>query len=44
MEVGGGVSGRLTEFISLYGEGSYRWAMDDSARIYKGNLGLRVAW
>ncbi len=44
VEVGGGVSGRLTEFISLYGEGSYRWAMDDSARIYKGNLGLRVAW
>lgn len=44
VEVGGGVSGRLTEFVSLYGEGSYRWAMDDSLTVYKGNLGLRVAW
>lgn len=44
VEVGGGVSGRLTQFVSLYGEASYRAAIDDSLRIYKGNLGLRVTW
>jgi autotransporter family porin len=44
VEVGGGLSGRLTEFVSLYGEGSYRTAFDDSLTIYKGNIGLRVTW
>ncbi len=44
VEVGGGVSGRLTQFVSLYGEASYRAAIDDSLRIYKGNIGLRVTW
>lgn len=44
VEVGGGVSGRLTQFVSLYGEASYRTAIDDSLRVYKGNLGLRVSW
>lgn len=44
IDVGGGVSGRLTQFVSLYGEASYRKAIDDSLTIYKGNIGLRVAW
>jgi len=44
VEVGGGVRGRLNEFVSLYGEGSYLTALDDSLRVYKGNVGLRVAW
>ena len=40
----GGVSGRLTQFVSLYGEASYRTAIDSSLTIYKGNVGLRVTW
>jgi autotransporter family porin len=44
LEVGGGVSGRLTRFVSVYGEASYRTAIDDSLTIYKGNVGLRVTW
>ena len=44
VEVGAGVSGRLTQFVGLYGEASYRTAINDSLEIYKGNIGLRVAW
>lgn len=44
MEVGGGVSGRLSRFVSVYGEASYRTAVDNSLTIYKGNVGLRVTW
>lgn len=44
VEVGGGVSGRITQFVSLYGEADYRAAINDSLRIYKGNIGLRVTW
>ena len=44
VEVGGGVSGRITQFVSVYGEASYRTAVDDSLTIYKGNVGLRVRW
>jgi autotransporter family porin len=44
VEVGGGVSGRITPFLSIYGEASYRTAVDDSLTIYKGNVGLRATW
>src|SRR5882672_5758065 len=44
VEVGGGVSGRLTQFVSVYGEASYRTAIDNSLTIYKGNIGLLVTW
>ena len=36
--------GRITQFVSVYGEASYRTAVDDSLTIYKGNVGLRVRW
>jgi outer membrane autotransporter protein len=44
VEVGGGVSGRLSRFVSVYGEASYRTAVDNSLTIYKGNVGLRATW
>jgi len=44
VEVGGGVSGRLSRLVSVYGEASYRTAVDNSLTIYKGNVGLRVTW
>jgi autotransporter family porin len=44
VEIGAGVSGRLTEYVSLYGEGSYRAALDNSSKVYTGTAGLRVAW
>jgi outer membrane autotransporter protein len=44
VEVGAGVSGRITPFVSVYGEASYRTAVNDSLTIYKGNIGLRVTW
>jgi autotransporter family porin len=44
VEVGVGVSGRITPFVSVYGEASYRTAVDDSLTIYKGDVGLRVRW
>lgn len=43
-EAGGGASGRLTQFVSLYGEASYSAAVDDSLKVYRGNIGLRVTW
>ena len=44
MEVGAGVSGRITPFVGAYGEASYRTAVDNSLTIYKGSVGLRVRW
>jgi hypothetical protein len=44
VDVGGGIAGRLTKSVSLYGEGGYRTAVDGSQTIYRGNLGLRVSW
>jgi outer membrane autotransporter protein len=44
VEVGAGISGQITPFVSVYGEASYRTAVDDSLTIYKGNVGLRVTW
>jgi outer membrane autotransporter protein len=44
VEVGGGVSGRLTRFVSVYGEASYRTAIDNSLTTYRSNLGVRVTW
>ena len=44
VEVGGGVSGRLTQFVSVYGQASYRTAIDNSLTVYKGDVGLRVTW
>jgi type V secretory pathway adhesin AidA len=44
VEFGAGISGRLTPYVSVYGEGSYRTAVNDSLTLYKGNVGLRVRW
>jgi outer membrane autotransporter protein len=44
VEVGGGISGRLSQFVSVYSEASYRTAINNSLAVYKGNLGLRVTW
>ena len=44
VEVGAGVSGRITPLVSVYGEASYRTAVDNSLTIYKGNVGRRVRW
>ena len=44
VEVGAGVSGRITPLVSVYGEASYRTAVDNSLTIYKGSVGLRVRW
>jgi hypothetical protein len=44
IEVGAGVSGRITPFVGVYGEASYRTGVDDSLAIYKGDVGPRVRW
>jgi hypothetical protein len=44
VEVGAGVSGRITPFVGVYGEASYRTGVDDSLAIYKGDVGPRVRW
>jgi outer membrane autotransporter protein len=44
VEVGAGISGRITPLVGVYGEASYRTAVNDSLTISKGNVGLRVTW
>jgi fibronectin-binding autotransporter adhesin len=45
IEGGGGVAGKLTRNVSVYGDASYLSALSGEQRIsLKGNVGLRVTW
>jgi outer membrane autotransporter protein len=42
---GGGVTGKLTRNVSVYGDASYLESVSGEKRIaLKGNVGLRVTW
>ena len=45
LEGGGGVTGKLTRNVSVYGDASYLTSVSGSLHIaLKGNVGLRVTW
>ena len=45
LEGGGGVTGKLTRNISIYGDASYLTSVSGESRItLKGNVGARVTW
>ena len=45
VEGGGGVTGKLTRYVSVYGDASYLTAVSGESRdAIKGNVGLRVTW
>jgi outer membrane autotransporter protein len=45
VEGGGGVTGKLTRYVSVYGDASYLTAVSGETRnAIKGNVGLRVTW
>jgi len=45
LEGGGGVAGRLTRNVSVYGDASYLTSVSGESHIaLKGNVGLRVTW
>jgi outer membrane autotransporter protein len=45
LEGGGGVTGRLTRNVSVYGDASYLSSVSGESRItLKGNVGMRVTW
>ena len=45
LEGGGGVTGKLTRNISVYGDASYLGSVSGEQRItLKGNVGARVTW
>ena len=45
LEGGGGVTGKLTRNLSVYGDASYLTSVSGESRIaLKGNVGLRVTW
>jgi type V secretory pathway adhesin AidA len=45
LEGGGGVTGKLTRYVSVYGDASYLTSVSGESRIaLKGNVGLRVTW
>jgi outer membrane autotransporter protein len=45
LEVGGGISAKVTQSLSLYGSASYGTGLDDSdARSISGSVGLRFRW
>jgi outer membrane autotransporter protein len=45
LEGGGGVTGKLTRNVSVYGDASYLSSVSGESRIaLKGNVGLRVTW
>jgi outer membrane autotransporter protein len=45
LEGGGGVTGKLTRNVSVYGDASYLSSLSGESRIaLKGNVGLRVTW
>ena len=45
LEGGGGITGKLTRNVSVYGDASYLSSVSGESRIaIKGNVGLRVTW
>jgi autotransporter family porin len=45
VEGGGGITGKLTRNVSVYGDASYLGSVSGEQRIaLKGNVGLRVTW
>ena len=45
LEGGGGVAGKLTRYVSLYGDASFLTGVSGELRdAIKGNVGLRVTW
>ena len=45
LEGGGGITGKLTRYVSVYGDASYLSSVSGESRIaLKGNVGLRVTW
>jgi outer membrane autotransporter protein len=45
LEGGGGVTGKLTRNVSVYGDASYLSSVSGESRItLKGNVGMRVTW
>jgi Autotransporter beta-domain/Autochaperone Domain Type 1 len=45
LEGGGGVTGKLTRYVSVYGDASYLSSVSGESLIaLKGNVGLRVTW
>jgi outer membrane autotransporter protein len=45
LEAGGGITGRLSNKVSIYGEVSYRSPLDSSGLSgVQGNVGVRVAF
>jgi hypothetical protein len=45
LEGGGGITGKLTRNVSVYGDASYLGSVSGESRItLKGNVGLRVTW
>ncbi|WP_160170472.1 autotransporter outer membrane beta-barrel domain-containing protein [Afipia sp. P52-10] len=47
LEVGGGITARVNQNMSLYGQGSYRWSLDDGRSkqtAAAGTFGVRFNW
>jgi len=46
LEVGGGITARVNQNVSLYGQASYRWSLDGGGRqtATAGTLGIRFNW
>lgn len=47
LEVGGGVTARVNQNVSFYGQGSYRWSLDGSRSrqtATAGTIGIRLNW
>ena len=45
LEGGGGVTGKLTRYVSVYADASYLGSVSGETRnTLKGNTGLRVTW
>ena len=45
LEGGGGIAGKLTRSVSLYGDASFLTGVSGESRdAIKGNVGLRVTW
>lgn len=44
-EVGAGISGRITQSLSIYGDAAYRTALDgEPLETIQGNIGVRIVW
>ncbi len=47
LEIGGGLTARMNQNVSFYGQASYRWSLDDSRSrqtATAGTVGIRVNW